>query len=236
MKYEAVLFDVGDTLVRYVPSEQEQFRQRLTTAGCREIAEEEACRMVTAAKNAEYTQLLREWKGAPRMPDDDYFALQDRAALRCVFSEEESEYLLPALTRQPRSYDGKRVVPQARALLETLQKIGQRMGVVSNDSPRLQAFLDENDLSDFFEVIVISGIVGVEKPDVRIMQVACEKLLVDPARCLYVGDHPFDVLCAKHAGLSCAWIAPKGVQLPREFDAREDFRIDSISKVLALLD
>ena len=234
MKYEVIFFDVGDTLVRYVPSEEEQFLKRLSEIGYEDVSPEDAQRMVAAAKNAEYAQLLREWRGDARMPDEAFFAMLDCAALRELVSQEEAERLLPAFTAQKISFEGKQVLPQARALLEALRTRGQRMGIVSNDSPRLQVFLDETELTHFFETVVISDVVGVEKPDVHIMAIALERVKARAQDCLYVGDHPFDVLCSKTAGMQCAWIASPQAVLPEEIEVREDFRVSSIEEILEL--
>lgn len=38
------------------------------------------------------------------------------------------------------------------------------------------------------------------------MEIAFKELGLPPEQCLYVGDHPIDVLCSKKAGMDCAWI------------------------------
>lgn len=236
MWYAVIFFDVGNTLVRYVPSEEEQFLKRLADSGYEGASVEDAHRMVIAAQNAEYAQLLREWRGETRLSDDAFFALQDCAALQELLPREEALTLLPALSAQKRSYDGKQVLPEARMLLQKLKARGQRMGIVSNDTPRLKSFLEKNGLSEYFETIVISGIVGVEKPDAHILRIALEQTKARAQDCLYVGDHPFDVLCAKTAGMHCAWIAPPQARLPEGLGAEEDFRINSVEEILAWID
>lgn len=59
-------------------------------------------------------------------------------------------------------------------VLESLEKMGCRLGIISNWDVRLRRVLEEMGLDKRFEVIVISGEVGCEKPDRRIYEIARE--------------------------------------------------------------
>lgn len=99
------------------------------------------------------------------------------------------------------------VVPGTFEVLDELKECGYRLAVVSNHRSWMPGYLKSVGLADYFEQIIISDLVGCEKPDARIMEIALSKLGLLPKDCLYVGDHPFDVLCAKKAGLDCVWLA-----------------------------
>ena len=114
-------------------------------------------------------------------------------------------------------------------------KCKYRLAIVSNHYAWLMDFLQECGLSQFFECIVISDIVGVAKPNIRIMETALEQLGLNAEDCLYIGDQPMDVLCSKQAGLDCAWIEKDGSQLPETIPYTEDFRITHLSDLLAIL-
>lgn len=77
--------------------------------------------------------------------------------------------------------------------------------------------------------------VGVAKPDSRIMQIVLEELVLDAKDCIYIGNQPMDVLCAKQIGMDCVWIAPEDYVLPESIPYREDYRIASISELLGIL-
>jgi putative hydrolase of the HAD superfamily len=54
--------------------------------------------------------------------------------------------------------------------------------------------LEELGVRRYFQVSVISGVEGFEKPDPRILQLAMARADVTPERSVYVGDNPeFDV-------------------------------------------
>lgn len=106
--------------------------------------------------------------------------------------------------------------PAVRAALEALRGRGLRLGLVTNGAGNHQREkLEKTGLADLFEAIVISGEVGVRKPDPAIFTKALEQLGVSASSALHVGDDPErDVDAARKAGLSAAWI--EGESWPAE--------------------
>jgi FMN phosphatase YigB (HAD superfamily) len=89
---------------------------------------------------------------------------------------------------------------------------------VSNSDGRVAQALESAGLGEHFEVVVDSKLAGVEKPDPRIFRAALDRLGIEPAAALYVGDvYEVDVVGARAAGLDAALIgsgtaaAPAGV-------------------------
>ncbi len=100
----------------------------------------------------------------------------------------------------------------AAAALGALRSRGYRLGVVSNSNGGVGARLDAAGLREFFECIVDSELVGVEKPDPAIFRIAAEELGAAPGECVYVGDfHALDVVGARAAGMHAVLIDPIGV-------------------------
>lgn len=90
-------------------------------------------------------------------------------------------------------------------------KGAHRLGVISNATAPVPPLLRRLGLADYFEAIVDSVTVGVEKPDPRIFHAACEAMGVAPAECVYVGDlYHVDVVGARAAGLSPVLLDPTG--------------------------
>ena len=75
----------------------------------------------------------------------------------------------------------------------------------------------------------------MEKPDVGIMEIALSELMLPPEACLYVGDHPLDVLCAKEAGMDCAWIVGDWGELHESIPYKEDYRIGNVADLVGML-
>ena len=83
--------------------------------------------------------------------------------------------------------------------------------------------------------MVISEEVNLYKPDPRILQLACEKLGTTPGESVYVGDHPFDVLCAHSAGMAAAWLpANRFMEIPA-FIGPPDYTISSLHEAAGVL-
>jgi putative hydrolase of the HAD superfamily len=58
------------------------------------------------------------------------------------------------------------------------------------------------EVAELFDVLVVSGQVGIEKPDARIFHLALEQAGVEPADAVYVGDHPkLDVEASEAVGM-----------------------------------
>jgi putative hydrolase of the HAD superfamily len=57
-------------------------------------------------------------------------------------------------------------------------------------------------LNSVFDVIVISGEVGMRKPQPEIFHLTTNKLGVDPSRCVFVDDHPGHLKAAVDVGMT----------------------------------
>lgn len=99
----------------------------------------------------------------------------------------------------------RRNVPyaDAAATLERLRAAGHRLGVVTNGAPDYQRLkLDGSGLRPWFDAVVVSGEVGVGKPDPRILRVALDRLGCVADQAAMVGDNPArDVAGARAAGI-----------------------------------
>ena len=234
MKYRAVIFDLGDTLLFSSPSQGQIYADRLRYLG-HNIDNETAVMIQNAVTNTANEQIAKETRGTPRMPDNEFERMLDCAALSCVESGKQIEQSLATLTLLPLPQQELKVVQGAERVLQSLISEGYRLGVVSNHKKWMMDYLEKAKLADYFETIIISEIVGVEKPDIRIMQIAINNLALNASACLYVGDHPFDVLCAKEAGLDCVWLSPPQAVLPEDIPYKEDHRIECLEGLLEWL-
>jgi len=94
---------------------------------------------------------------------------------------------------------------------ETLRQLRgkYRLGIVSNFAiPEcVQRLLQENDLSGFFEVIVVSAAVNKRKPNPEIFKCALEKLQVKAEETVFVGDTvDADIKGPKEVGMKTVYI------------------------------
>ncbi|NLG25943.1 MAG: HAD family hydrolase [Clostridiales bacterium] len=235
-KYDAIVFDVGDTLIRFAPDYAEIFGDRIARLG--HFADAPRRRAIAKAVHAAVgEQVRREQRGERRATDEELLRRMDEGALAALVGQPTAGQLaeLDALCGVPLPAQRRVVIDGVPQLLARLGAAGYRLAIVSNFAATLRDFLEEIGLAQCFEVIVVSGAVGVEKPDPRIMRIALDALGAPPDRCLYVGDHPLDVLCAKLAGMDAAWIADEGDALPPDMPYAEDHRLPGVADLAALL-
>lgn len=76
-------------------------------------------------------------------------------------------------------------------VLKTLKEKGYIVGAITNGVSSLQNIkLDTAGIRDLFDVVVVSGDIGIYKPDRRIFDEAVRRAGVKNEEALFVGDHP----------------------------------------------
>jgi putative hydrolase of the HAD superfamily len=88
------------------------------------------------------------------------------------------------------------------AVLQDLKLRGHRLAVISNWDSRLPSLLDQLNISEYFETVVVSALVGYEKPHPGIFRIALERTGLNPTEVLYIGDDPvLDYQAAVNVGI-----------------------------------
>lgn len=94
------------------------------------------------------------------------------------------------------NYDyGKNVdmLPGAIDVLKEIKRRGYILGAITNGVSSLQNMkLDTAGIRDLFDVVVVSGDIGIYKPDRRIFDEAIKRAGVKNEESLFVGDHPIN--------------------------------------------
>lgn len=232
--YEVILFDVGNTLLVREPPDHEILVERCQTIGL-SLGHAAARQAFKQSEAWAGEQILRESCGAPRMPDDEFDQHLDFIALRTAFpdkTENGIRHLTTCLQTAPKRKQVWKLVDAVHRTLTGLKARGFALGIVSNFDETLPELCDQFGLTPYFDAIVVSSIVGIEKPDPEILHIACRQFSVNPSASLYVGDHPFDVLCAKNAGMSVAWLCEPGDMLPETVPHEPDYRIQSLADLV----
>lgn len=111
------------------------------------------------------------------------------------------------------------VFPQAKTLFARLKEMGYTVGVVTNGPSDLQhGKLERSGLMENCDFLVVSGDVGIHKPDPRIFLYTADKYGLQPQECVYVGDHPVnDIEAALKAGMhairmNVGWFKDQGLR------------------------
>jgi REG-2-like HAD superfamily hydrolase len=107
--------------------------------------------------------------------------------------------------------------------LDALAARGKQLGIVSNFSPNCEPLLKKLGIAHYFDFFVVSGILGIEKPDPRIFKAAVHAAGKEISEIVYVGDSIFhDVEGARGAGMDAILIdrADRFPNFEREFSSR----------------
>ena len=93
--------------------------------------------------------------------------------------------------------------PAASRVLDNLKQQGLILAVISNtEDGRLIDSLDAAGISDRFDLLIDSHLVGHRKPDEAIFRLTLERLGVEPHEAAFVGDsYVHDALAARAVGL-----------------------------------
>lgn len=207
MRYDFVLFDVGQTLVGPAESFGTVYARVYRRMGvdlpadCFERAIREVLEQI-ARDIPPGTDRYRFYDGG----EDEYWLRFSRAALARAGGQRTdpdfSRRALETLRSEFASRDAWVVFPDVLPALRRLRDSGIRMGVVSNWDSRLPAVLELLDLRHWFEALGVSHLEGVEKPDPALFHVVIRRLGADPDRTLHVGDLPqLDLAGARAAGI-----------------------------------
>lgn len=125
--------------------------------------------------------------------------------------------------------------PGARELLAKGLK-GFKLGLLTNGPSELQwGKIDRLRIGEAFDAIIVSGDLGIHKPDLGIFQAMAKALRVEPHEALYVGDSLYDDMTgAKRAGWWAIWFNT-GHRQPDPADAKPDLEISSLDELPSLL-
>jgi putative hydrolase of the HAD superfamily len=95
------------------------------------------------------------------------------------------------------------IFKNSKPVMQELKNRGYIVGVVTNGPSYLQNHkMDMSGLREFCDIVVVSGDVGVHKPDPELLRYTARQLNLKPDECIYVGDHPInDIKCALEAGM-----------------------------------
>jgi putative hydrolase of the HAD superfamily len=201
VKYRAVFFDAGETLVHPHPSFPELFTSLVEEAGY--TVEPDRFREGGELVAEHFARAAREgllWSTSPQRSRefwlDVYRLFLERLGVH------PADGLAEKLYREFTTLSNYRLFEDVAPALERLDAAGLTLGLVSNFEAWLERLLHSLDVMGYFDAVVISGVEGMEKPDPRIFQLALERGGVEAEDSVYVGDNPvFDTEPAEALGM-----------------------------------
>jgi putative hydrolase of the HAD superfamily len=201
VRYAAVFFDAGETLVHPHPTFPDLFARILRREGfdvtpdlVRERGHVVFDRFRVAAEKGEL------WTTSPERSRRFWHEVYE------IFLRElgvpNANGIIDTVYGEFTDLSNYRLFEDVPDVLQRLRSAGLLLGVVSNFEAWLERLLDELGVTRCFAVRVVSGVEGMEKPDPAIFRLAMERAGVAPEASVYVGDNPeFDVDPAVAVGM-----------------------------------
>jgi putative hydrolase of the HAD superfamily len=193
VRFRAVFFDVGETLVHVEPSFADLFVTVLAGAGHERSGDD--VREATTHVYTRFSEAARDgsmWTTSPERSREFWTSVYDR--MLSELRVPDGDGLANTLYREFTRMENYALFDDVRPAIAALQEAGLLLGIVSNFEAWLEDWFGLHELIETFPVRVISGIEGIEKPDERIYRLALERTGVDASDAAYVGDNPeFDV-------------------------------------------
>jgi len=123
--------------------------------------------------------------------------------------------------------------------LSELKKQNYKLGLISICGLETPELWPQTPLAPFFNVTLFSSVIGIQKPDPLVFQMAYEQLGVKPESCLYVDDAARNLAAAAGVGMSSVlYRNPEETEYPGVVRPKEEWdgaAITSLPEVLDLL-
>jgi HAD superfamily hydrolase (TIGR01509 family) len=223
MRLEAVLFDVGGTLVD--GRDFEQWAEIARGVGLH----------VDGESIARARQELRPWtRTSWRSPSLEWQEILGHASNAEVTSQVADRFVA---TLEQRPLPGF-LFSDARRCLERLQDSRRQLAIVSNSRSEaaIRTLLDRLGILEFFTTVVSSGTERVSKPDPTIFRRALDRIGTPASAALHVGDDlQNDARGASAAGLHSVWLNRLGPS-DQETGFPELLSLSEVPRVVRLIE
>jgi len=232
---KAILLDLDDTIVSY--------------DGASDIAWQEMCDNFMAENNVSFSReilveklyAVRRWYWGDvernRIGRQDMLKARwqiIKMALNELGYVEEDKIYRMAQWYNDRQEELICLFPDSLEALEKIKSKGIKMALVTNGNQDKQLKkIYQFGLKDYIEFSLIEGELGFGKPDLRIYEMALEKLNLAPEETWMVGDNIlFDVGAPQKLGIYSIWNDYRKTGLPPDSPVTPDRIIHSIAELI----
>ena len=231
---KAVFFDAGETLLAPHPSHHELFAMVLDEHGhavSPQTVQDTFAGMAPTFAAVMDRMAVKSWS-ISREASLEFWGRIYGEALERLGVPDPDRRLFRALYERYTRYESYRLFPECIPTLGAIRDAGLLVGLISNFEEWLEGMLIEMEIAHLFDLMVISGKEGIEKPDPAIFHLALDRSGIAAEHSIYVGDHPrLDVEAAQAVGMGAVLIDRKG-----HHPQFEGHRIDALDGLLTLLD
>ncbi|TVY08534.1 HAD-IA family hydrolase [Paenibacillus cremeus] len=230
--YKAIFFDVGDTLLT-IPAARSIMREYLASRSLHRDEVRIGELFTEAFRLFYYGKPLDAFEVCTPESDRAFWVKLYRYILLKldVHEEQWTEEQLDECSSE--MYD-LFTSPEQYALFDDVQdsiaalkQQGYHLGIISNFAPTLASILKHKGILHYFDPVIVSTEVGLEKPDPAIFRLALERSELAPEDVLYIGDHDRnDIWAPAQAGIDAVKI--------KRYDYHSGEGIHSLRELLAM--
>ena len=207
--FEAIFFDLGDTLMYFDGDWQEVFSQARQGLLC-------SLQKAGIGLGPEFLEDFYQGMSAYYLERDlELCEYTVKNVLKSILERSGFHSIPEAILTK--SLADMHLITQAHWIaeadtlctLENLREKGYRLALISNasDDPNTQVLVDKLGARAYFEVIISSAALGIRKPDPKIFEDALKRMNLSPEKVAMVGDTlRADILGAYNAGIFSIWI------------------------------
>ena len=212
-----VFFDAFKTLIDLKPTYAGAFADVCSYFGY-PVREEDVARVLPEWEKLEGERYSRP--GDFRCSADELHARWielNSAIFRAVGVDGDARALCDEMERRFDTGRYTRAFDDTLPALEQLKRLGYRLGVISNGTPGVACCLDLAGITARVEFVLVSALVGWEKPAPEIFRMSLVKTGLEADEVVFVGDHyDADIRGALNAGMRAVMIDRAGNGKPHD--------------------
>lgn len=227
---KAIFFDAGGTFIHTREDQQELFVKLALKEGFLIDRTALTKRINDAAiKHNRYAE-LRDYRCTAESVFDNWKAL-----LRDVFPQEIPDDSFNRIYSQLYELHGKSsfytVSSGFENALAALKKKNIWLGIITNWDIRFESILHDLSINSYFDDVIVSAKVGIEKPSEEIYHAALRKNNIRPECSLMIGDSlEWDILPAEKIGMQTAFFS-----LPDDMPSWQGVRFHNWDEFLPMI-
>ncbi len=242
-RFDAILFDLGSTLVYFDGDWAEVYAR--SDATLLRALRDAGLKLEPAAFLAEFHRRMEAYfvERETEFIEHTTHRILKTLLAEWGFGDLPDAILRPALAAR---YAVSRAhwLPETDAIptLQTLRQQGYRLGLLSNagDDADVQAIVDNGGFRPYLDFVLSSAALGYRKPNPRSFRAALDHWNTIPSRAAMVGDTlGADILGAQNLGLFAIWItrrANSAANRAHEDTIQPDAAIATLQELPSLLD
>ncbi len=188
----------------------------------------------------------------PNLSDEEIAEIMIRADKLCVYYgwDRIREYIVNETPLFTQKIDGNAYsdfvfsefnniaipFPFTIPMLQALKADGFKLGLITNGKPGLQERkLEMLGLDNIFDRVIVSGQYNCPKPQLTAFKMMAERLELDPADMMYVGDNPLnDVDASRKAGYVPVYVNTVGAW-PRPDIPQCELQVETVAEIPELV-